>query len=77
MAIQVIIFGQLADVLQNHSLQLTGVADTGSLVRELNSRYPGFANAKYVIAVDKKTVSGNVQLSDGSTVALLPPFSGG
>jgi molybdopterin synthase sulfur carrier subunit len=39
--------------------------------------YPSLADAKYLIAVDKQTVTGNTILKEGSMIALLPPFSGG
>jgi sulfur-carrier protein len=32
---------------------------------------------KFVVAVDKKTITENTMLNDHCTVALLPPFSGG
>ena len=77
MEIQVIVFGQLTDILKSSSFTLAGIADTNSLVSELNKRYPALINTKYMIAVDKQTVTGNMHLNEGSTVALLPPFSGG
>ena len=77
MGIQVIVFGQLTDILKDSSFTLTGIADTDGLISELNKRYPALTNARYMIAVDKQTVTGNMHLNEGSTVALLPPFSGG
>ena len=77
MKIQVMIFGQLTDIVNGNTLTLSGIADTDNLVKELNKQYPALAQAKYIIAVDKQTVTTNTNLKDGSTVALLPPFSGG
>ena len=77
MTINVMIFGQLTDILSKQMLTLTDIDATNQLVKELNKQYPAMAQAKYVIAVDKQTVNGNVKLRDGSMVALLPPFSGG
>lgn len=71
------IFGQLADVVSDHALIIHDIADTNNLVKELNNRYPALTQARYIIAVDKQTVTTNTTLKDGSTVALLPPFSGG
>jgi sulfur-carrier protein len=76
MAINIIIFGRLTDIAGN-SLSLENVADTDALVKELSHLYPALADAKYVIAVNKEMVHGNTVLTDNSTVALLPPFSGG
>jgi molybdopterin synthase sulfur carrier subunit len=39
--------------------------------------FPAIAGAKFVIAVDKKVISENTILQGNSTIALLPPFSGG
>ena len=77
MRIRILIFGQLTDVINSGEFTLTDITDTNALLRELNSRYPELTDAKYRIAVDQQMVSGNVILKDGSTVALLPPFSGG
>ncbi len=77
MQIRILIFGQLTDVTNNSELVLDNIKDTDSLVKELNNRYPELAYAKYILAVDKLTIASNTVLNDGSTIALLPPFSGG
>ena len=71
------IFGQLTDIVNSHELKFTDISDTNSLVSELNSRYPLLAGSKYVMAVNKQTVTANTVLNEDSIVALLPPFSGG
>lgn len=76
MPINIIIFGKLTDITGS-SLPLENIADTNSLVKELHMLYPALADAKYVIAVDKKVVNENTTLTENSIVALLPPFSGG
>ena len=77
MPVQVIVFGQLTDILGNSPISMEGVADTSELVAQLNQRYPALANAPYIIAVDKQIVNGNTALAGNNTVALLPPFAGG
>jgi len=76
MQVNIIIFGQLTDIAGN-SLSLEGIADTDQLVNKLNELYPALADKKFVVAVDKKVISGNTVLTSNNTVALLPPFSGG
>ena len=76
MTINIIIFGQLADIAGS-TLSLENVTDTNSLVKELHSLYPELSDSKYMIAVNNKMVNENKILSENSTVALLPPFSGG
>lgn len=76
MSLKIILFGRLVDIAGN-VVSIDDVADTNSLVNELNKKYPELAKTKYVIAVDKQLVKGNTVLDSNSTVALLPPFSGG
>lgn len=76
MTTTILIFGQLADITGN-LLSLENVPDTNSLVKELHKLYPSLADTKYMIAVNKKMVNENTVLTKDSTVALLPPFSGG
>lgn len=76
MSINIIIFGQLTDIVGN-SLSLDNIKDTDNLVKTLNKLYPALAGTKYVIAVNKQVINGNTVLSNDSSVALLPPFSGG
>jgi len=76
MSIKIILFGKLADIAGN-SVSVTNIADTDRLVDALHKDYPALANTKYVIAVDKQVIKENTILNNNSTVALLPPFSGG
>lgn len=77
MEINIILFGQLTDIAGTGNLVLTDIADTNDLVKELNRKYPAFVNAKYMIAVDKKVVTENVEIKEHNTIALMPAFSGG
>jgi molybdopterin converting factor small subunit len=76
MPVNIIIFGHLTDIAGS-SLALENIADTNSLIKELHILYPALADAKYIIAVNKKVVNENTTLNENSIVALLPPFSGG
>ena len=76
MSMQIILFGRLTDIAGN-SVSLKNVADTDGLAKALHESYPALANTKYVIAVDKQIIKENTVLNNNSTVALLPPFSGG
>jgi len=77
MPIRIMIFGQLTDIIAGNELLLSDIADTDSLVSELNRRYPVLTGSRYMIAVNKQTITANTVLKDDSIVALLPPFSGG
>lgn len=76
MPIHIIIFGRLTDIAGS-SLSLENVTDTNTLVKELHTLYPRLVDTKYAIAVNKIVVNENTVLTEESTVALLPPFSGG
>lgn len=77
MQVRIMIFGQLTDIINNSTLILADIADTNSLVNELNKLYPALADSKYIMAVNKQTVITNTILKEDSIIALLPPFSGG
>lgn len=77
MPVQVIVFGQLTDILGHSPVTIEDAADTSTLIQQLNQRYPALVKAPYIIAVDKKIVNGNTPLTGNNTVALLPPFAGG
>jgi molybdopterin synthase sulfur carrier subunit len=77
MAVQIKIFGQLTDIVKGHELTLNDITDTNCLINELNKRYPTLSASRYIMAVNKQTITVNTVLDDNSIVALLPPFSGG
>ena len=76
MSVKIILFGKLAEIAGS-SVSIDNVTDTNSLINVLHKNYPALTNIKYVIAVDKQVIKENTALSRKSTVALLPPFSGG
>ncbi len=76
MKIQVIIFGQLRDVL-GEKLELDNIADTAALKTVLHTKYPAMSSANYMVAVNKKVITRNTGLTENCTVAILSPFSGG
>jgi molybdopterin synthase sulfur carrier subunit len=77
MQVNILIFGQLTDIIGVSKLTLKDISTSDELMGILVQRYPALAHVKYVVALDKKVINENTQLLDDSTVALLPPFSGG
>jgi molybdopterin synthase sulfur carrier subunit len=75
--VQILLFGRLTELLGQSHLQLEDVADTNALTARLQQRYPALEQLNYQIAVNQTVIQGNQSLSDGMTVALMPPFSGG
>ena len=77
MDITVLFFGQLAELADTNEKVFQSVIDTDALKIQLQQKYPPFADAAYIIAVNKIVTDRNIPLFNGATVALLPPFSGG
>jgi molybdopterin synthase sulfur carrier subunit len=77
MKINVKIFGQLTDITGKDHLSFDNVQDTDQLMECLHSLFPTLRKTRFACAVDTKIVHTNTPLFNNSTVALLPPFSGG
>ncbi len=69
-------FGQLAEILGS-SVQLHDVHDTNALRQYLQEKYPAIKKIAFKTAVNKKIISSNTAIDANTTIALLPPFSGG
>lgn len=77
MEINVLVFGQITDLVGKDSFKLSGVKDTHELIQTLNKNFPMLSSLEYSIAVNKKITKENSLLQHNDVVALLPPFSGG
>ncbi len=75
--LQIQVFGQLAELLGAAIIEVPFVESTGELKNWLENRYPGLAERKYMIALDKKIRNESAPIGEGAVLALLPPFSGG
>lgn len=76
MRVEVLFFGKLVDIAGS-SLVVKNAKTTDELLDQLRLQFPALAAEKYIVAVDKKSITENTSLTDSCTVALLPPFSGG
>ena len=77
MQVNVILFGLLKELVGNSNIILENIADTETLVAAMHKKFPDMANKKFILAVDKQVVTVNTALKNNSTVAFMPPFSGG
>ena len=73
----VLTFGAVTDIVGNSHLQVEEVASTDDLKERLETDFPRLKSINYAIAVNRQIVTGATTLDSSSTVALLPPFSGG
>ena len=76
MRVNIIVFGQLRDMLGDQ-FELDDVQDIDEVKSRLHEIYPEMIENNYLVAIDKKLVTGNLRLNDNSTVAILSAFSGG
>lgn len=77
MELQITIFGQLTDITESSRISLPSVSNTDELLAALKQQYSALGTAKFVVAVDKKIIQENTEITANSSIALLPPFSGG
>lgn len=77
MEINILAFGQIAEITGQLSWKLSDINDTDNLTEELLKKYSQLSSVKFSIAVNKVMIQSNTELKDNDTVALLPPFSGG
>lgn len=77
MQVTILTFGQITEITGSSKVCLQHITDTDSLQQQLQQQYPQLQQIKYAIAVDKKLISGNTALTEGSIIAVMPPFSGG
>ena len=77
MKVSRLVFGSLVEVIGQGDLTLEGISDTDKLAEYLWERYPALKSRQYRMALNETLITGRAVLSDGDTVALLPPFSGG
>lgn len=77
MEIELIRFGKIAEFITINKLISDVIFDTNSLKQYLEETYPELNTMKYKLAVNKQVVQTNCKLTEGSVVAIMPPFSGG
>ena len=77
MEINLLAFGQIAEITGKSAWKISGVKDTNSLIKKLEEEFPALVKMKYSIAVNKKVIQETTTIYENDTIALLPPFSGG
>jgi molybdopterin synthase sulfur carrier subunit len=76
-ALRVLAFGRIAEIMHQAEWETAGAEDLLGLEAALIAAFPALRGQRFVFAVNRKVVSGNVRIEPGSEIALLPPFSGG
>lgn len=77
MEIEMIPFGRIAEFMDSRTLELNDLTDTDGLNAYLQEQFPQLKTMKYRLALNKELVQRNMVISKDSTIAVMPPFSGG
>ncbi|MBS1488769.1 MAG: MoaD/ThiS family protein [Bacteroidetes bacterium] len=70
-------FGIAADKMKSSCVMAENIHHSAELRVWLNQHYPELKGLNISIAVNKKIIQTDIDLSEDAEVALLPPFSGG
>jgi molybdopterin synthase sulfur carrier subunit len=77
MQVKVLFFGVLTDVTGTVVRHYNEVASTDELIFMIETDFPAIAHYTYRIARNNEFITGNVLLSNGDEIAIMPPFAGG
>ncbi len=75
--INIMVFGQLEDITGASVISVEKISDTALLLDKLYTQFPLLKEKKFLIAVNQKIITEKTEIGEQSTIALLPPFSGG
>ena len=67
----------ISELVGSDSFELQNPGSSEVLKNQLFELYPGLKTMTFTMALDKKIISGETDISKGKEIALLPPFSGG
>lgn len=70
-------FGQLTDLTSVKQMQLSNVTSTDQVLQRLYIQFPKLATATFIIALNNSIIQQDTALTSNSTIALMPPYSGG
>lgn len=77
MEINLIFFGELAEMISMPNIELQDNGDTVALVDALYGLYPALKNKSFLLAVNHQLITTTKALKHNDVVAFMPPFSGG
>lgn len=77
MSIIIKAFGITSEILNADLISVSHLRTTRDIKGYLEATYPKLKGIKYQMAVNHTLIESDIDVEDGSEVALLPPFSGG
>ncbi len=76
--INILVFGNIADIINKSEFQLENINNITELKTFLFDKYPDLKEKTFKISVNgEMTNSDTLNLSQNDNIALLPPFAGG
>ncbi len=73
----ILLFGELAELVGGSTISVEEVKDSEMLKQVIGEQYPVLQAKSFLIAIDKKVITGKMEIVGNAEIALLPPFSGG
>ena len=70
-------FGMLAEKMGTDSLEIENPGSSEELKQQLLAQFPELKDMTFRMALDRKLLQADTDISQGQEIALLPPFSGG
>jgi molybdopterin converting factor small subunit len=70
-------FGMLAEKMGTDSLEIENPGSSEVLKQQLVAQFPELKDMTFRMALDRKLLQADTDISQGQEIALLPPFSGG
>lgn len=70
-------YGVLAEIAGTHQTTVSHIETIDELKTHMGAAYPGINKHNYIIAVNNKIAGNNQSIHHGSSIAIMPPFSGG
>jgi molybdopterin converting factor small subunit len=70
-------FGMLAEKMGADSLEIENPGSSEVLKQQLLTQFPELNGMTFRMALDRKLLQSDTDISQGQEIALLPPFSGG
>lgn len=77
MKIEILFFGQLIDKTGCSRMHLDNPGTIAQLKEQLFLKFPKLSSTTYTIALNNQLVLEDQTISENSTIAFMPPFSGG
>lgn len=73
----ILAFGVVAEIIGQNKFVVDAVSTTEELKQKLEAAFPALKSINFAVAVDQRVVATSASINANSTLALLPPFSGG